>query len=78
MKPALAILALPIMLAATSALAQTTDQASSSIDVQQTGEAATAHIVNRDFVSYRPGSTHHSWTETGCVIAVFEWQPKPG
>ena len=28
-----------------------------------------------DFVSYRPGSRHHSWTTTGCVIAVFEWQP---
>ena len=28
-----------------------------------------------DFISYRPGSTHHSWTETGCIIAVFEWQP---
>ncbi|HKF62035.1 MAG TPA: hypothetical protein VKB42_11785, partial [Dongiaceae bacterium] len=50
MKPALAILALPILLAATSALAQTSDQASSSITVQQTGEAATAHIVNRNFV----------------------------
>ena len=31
-----------------------------------------------DFVSYRPGSFHNSWTDTGCVIAVFEWQPKPG
>ena len=28
-----------------------------------------------DFVSYHPGTHHHSWTETGCVIAVFEWQP---
>ena len=28
-----------------------------------------------DFVSYPPGSRHHSWTATGCVIAVFEWQP---
>jgi anti-sigma factor ChrR (cupin superfamily) len=28
-----------------------------------------------EFISYRPGSTHHSWTEAGCVIAVFEWQP---
>jgi len=27
-----------------------------------------------DFVSYR-GGMHHSWTDTGCVIAVFEWQP---
>jgi ChrR Cupin-like domain len=29
-----------------------------------------------DFVSYRPGSRHYSWTESGCVIAVFEWRPK--
>jgi anti-sigma factor ChrR (cupin superfamily) len=28
-----------------------------------------------DFISYRPGSYHNSWTETGCLIAVFEWQP---
>ena len=28
-----------------------------------------------DFVSYRPGSRHNSWTETGCLIAVFEWRP---
>jgi anti-sigma factor ChrR (cupin superfamily) len=28
-----------------------------------------------DFVSYRPGSRHCSWTETGCLIAVFEWRP---
>ena len=28
-----------------------------------------------DFVSYEPGSEHHSWTETGCLIMVFEWQP---
>jgi mannose-6-phosphate isomerase-like protein (cupin superfamily) len=28
-----------------------------------------------DFVSYPPGSHHHSWTTTGCVIAVFEWRP---
>jgi anti-sigma factor ChrR (cupin superfamily) len=26
-----------------------------------------------DFVSYR-GGTHHSWTDDGCLIAVFEWQ----
>jgi len=30
-----------------------------------------------DFVSYRPGSRHNSWTRTGCLIAVFEWQPGP-
>ncbi|MEA2779180.1 MAG: hypothetical protein QOK29_724 [Rhodospirillaceae bacterium] len=28
-----------------------------------------------DFVSFRPGSHHSSWSETGCLIAVFEWQP---
>ncbi len=28
-----------------------------------------------DFVSYRPGSRHNSWTELGCLIAVFEWRP---
>lgn len=28
-----------------------------------------------DFISYRPGTRHNSWTETGCLIAVFEWQP---
>jgi hypothetical protein len=28
-----------------------------------------------DFVSYRPGTRHNSWTETGCLIAVFEWRP---
>lgn len=28
-----------------------------------------------DFVSYRPGTRHNSWTMTGCVLAVFEWQP---
>ena len=27
-----------------------------------------------DLVSYR-GGVHHSWTDTGCVIAVFEWRP---
>lgn len=27
-----------------------------------------------DFVSYR-GGTHHSWTQDGCLIAVFEWTP---
>jgi anti-sigma factor ChrR (cupin superfamily) len=26
-----------------------------------------------DFVSYEPGTHHHSWTESGCLIAVFEW-----
>ncbi|MFN8224311.1 MAG: cupin domain-containing protein [Gaiellales bacterium] len=25
-----------------------------------------------DFVSYR-GGTHNSWTDDGCLIAVFEW-----
>jgi quercetin dioxygenase-like cupin family protein len=30
-----------------------------------------------DFVSYEPGTHHNSWTEGGCVIAVFEWVP-PG
>jgi anti-sigma factor ChrR (cupin superfamily) len=29
-----------------------------------------------DFVSYRPGSRHNSWTDRGCLIAVFEWQPR--
>jgi anti-sigma factor ChrR (cupin superfamily) len=29
-----------------------------------------------DFVSYR-GGTHNSWTDDGCLIAVFEWTP-PG
>jgi anti-sigma factor ChrR (cupin superfamily) len=27
-----------------------------------------------DFVSY-DGGTHNSWTEDGCLIAVFEWRP---
>jgi anti-sigma factor ChrR (cupin superfamily) len=27
-----------------------------------------------DFVSY-DGGTHSSWTEDGCLIAVFEWRP---
>lgn len=26
-----------------------------------------------DFVSYRPGSTHSSRTETGCVLIGFDW-----
>ena len=26
-----------------------------------------------DFVSYEAGTHHNSWTETGCLIAVFEW-----
>jgi anti-sigma factor ChrR (cupin superfamily) len=29
-----------------------------------------------DFVSYAPGSRHNSRTETGCVLAVFEWRPR--
>jgi anti-sigma factor ChrR (cupin superfamily) len=28
-----------------------------------------------DFVSYQPGTHHNSRTDTGCLIAVFEWQP---
>jgi anti-sigma factor ChrR (cupin superfamily) len=28
-----------------------------------------------DFVSYAPGTRHNSRTETGCLIAVFEWKP---
>jgi anti-sigma factor ChrR (cupin superfamily) len=27
-----------------------------------------------DLVSYAPGTYHNSRTETGCLIAVFEWQ----
>ncbi|HEY4621490.1 MAG TPA: cupin domain-containing protein [Gaiellaceae bacterium] len=27
-----------------------------------------------DFVSYRPGTRHNSWTENGCLLAVFEWR----
>jgi anti-sigma factor ChrR (cupin superfamily) len=27
-----------------------------------------------DFVSYEAGTNHYSWTETGCLIAVFEWR----
>lgn len=30
-----------------------------------------------DFVSYA-GGTHHSHTETGCLIAVFEWRASSG
>jgi anti-sigma factor ChrR (cupin superfamily) len=30
-----------------------------------------------DLVSYDPGTTHSSRTETGCLIVVFEWRP-PG
>ena len=26
-----------------------------------------------DFVSYEAGTHHNSWTENGCLIAVFEW-----
>lgn len=29
-----------------------------------------------DFVSFEPGTRHSSRTETGCVIAVFEWRDK--
>ena len=27
-----------------------------------------------DFVSYEAGTHHNSWTEAGCLLAVFEWQ----
>ena len=27
-----------------------------------------------DLVSYEAGTHHNSWTETGCVLAVFEWR----
>ena len=27
-----------------------------------------------DFVSYEAGTHHNSWTESGCLIAVFEWR----
>jgi anti-sigma factor ChrR (cupin superfamily) len=27
-----------------------------------------------DFVSYRPGTRHNSWTDGGCLLAVFEWR----
>ncbi len=30
-----------------------------------------------DFVSYDAGTHHNSWTENGCLIAVFEWR-RPG
>ena len=31
-----------------------------------------------DFVSYAPGTRHHSRTGPGCLIAVFEWRkPAP-
>jgi hypothetical protein len=50
MKPAFSTLALPLLLAAATAPAQTADQATSRIEVEQSGQAASAHIVNRDFV----------------------------
>lgn len=28
-----------------------------------------------DFVSYRPGTRHHSRTVGGCLLVVFEWRP---
>jgi anti-sigma factor ChrR (cupin superfamily) len=28
-----------------------------------------------DFVSFEPGTRHGSRTETGCLLAVFEWRP---
>jgi hypothetical protein len=27
-----------------------------------------------DFVSYEARTHHNSWTENGCLIAVFEWR----
>ena len=31
-----------------------------------------------DFVSYEAGTRHHSRSEQGCLIAVFEWRkPEP-
>jgi len=30
-----------------------------------------------DFVSYEAGTRHNSRTETGCLIAVFEWRRPP-
>jgi anti-sigma factor ChrR (cupin superfamily) len=30
-----------------------------------------------DFVSYQPGTRHNSRTVGGCLIAVFEWRPRP-
>jgi len=30
-----------------------------------------------DFVSYQDGTRHNSRTETGCLIAVFEWRRPP-
>lgn len=51
MKPAFPFLVLPVLLAlAGRAPAQTADQATSRIEVQPSGEAVSAHIVNRDFV----------------------------
>jgi anti-sigma factor ChrR (cupin superfamily) len=31
-----------------------------------------------DFVSFRPGTRHHSWSDTGCLIVVFEWAGQEG
>jgi len=31
-----------------------------------------------DFVSYRPGTRHNSWSGPGCLLLVFEWQPPTG
>ena len=27
-----------------------------------------------DFVCYEAGTRHNSWTENGCLLAVFEWR----
>ncbi len=31
-----------------------------------------------DFVSFAPGTRHHSWSDSGCLIAVFEWEKLAG
>lgn len=31
-----------------------------------------------DFVCYEAGTRHNSWTETGCLLAVFEWRRGEG
>ena len=35
-------------------------------------------LKSGDFVSYQPGTTHSSRTETGCVLIGFDWGKKPG
>ena len=29
-----------------------------------------------DFVSYAPGTHHHTRSETGCVLIGFDWKPR--